>query len=196
MKIRALGGIAAAVVMTLSAAPVMAETYTYMETIVDVSLDDADVNVKVCPSEKMQEEMDGEVKCSEQSAKVAALVSTLNERIETYAALLEDKEATSEKLKAVSAEDDLIEIDNQRDGEVFVLIPLAPGMSMPILKSDLEKEDYSTAFTALEANIERYTAIVSMLESGNLPEEANYESIVEARKINDLVNVVQMQQSL
>ena len=193
MRKAILSALTLAVGVTAITPSVFAEDYRYMDKEVSINLDETTISVKSCiATNKSEGEKTENFKCDTESVKVDELKSLLSERVASYQALLDDEDATVAKAKALVDDDETSRFVNQRTGDEFVLLTLEEGLNLPFKKKDVDSGDFSLAFVAIKANIERYKSVLDVLDKGKLPKSAEYKSMAESRLVNDIDNVVIM----
>ena len=180
MRKAILSALTLAVGVTAITPSVFAEDYRYMDKEVSINLDETTISVKSCiATNKSEGEKTENFKCDTES-------------VASYQALLDDEDATVAKAKALVDDDETSRFVNQRTGDEFVLLTLEEGLNLPFKKEDVDSGDFSLAFVAIKANIERYKSVLDVLDKGKLPKSAEYKSMAESRLVNDIDNVVIM----
>ena len=193
MRKAMLSALTLALGVTAMTPSVFAEDYRYMDKEVSINLDETTISVKSCVATNTSESGETEnFKCDTESVKVDELKKLLAGRVASYQALLDDEDATIAKAKTLIDDDKASSFVNQRTGEEFVLLTLEEGLNLPFKKKNVEAGDFSLAFVAIKANIERYKSVLEVLGSGELPESAEFKSIAESRLVSDIDNVVIM----
>lgn len=196
MKMLKPAMLVAAFGFTLSSSALCAGEYRYMDRDMRVTMDDTSIALTVCPTTKEASEIDPEKDCRNETLNLDDLKNKLEVRIGEYKAMLENRAATETMLKSMVDDGKATEVDDQRSGVTYLLIPIAPGMTIPLLKENVEGGDLTRAFIAIEANIARYQTVFGILDSGELPPSGSFESTVEARTVNDLHNIIMYSNAL
>lgn len=176
--------------MAFSAA---AGTYVYQDEQYKVDINGDVVKTSYC---KMK---DGDVianSCKESQASVAALVKKLETRVEEAEEMLNSSDALVEKAKKLAADEETVEISDPSTNRTYLLLELAQGLVLPIDKEEVDAGDFSIVKGAIQANHDRYSRVLKMLESGDVPADMETEYYGDVSGIIEMENIVKYADSI
>jgi hypothetical protein len=169
--------IAATILLSTSA---LAGTYEYEDSKYKINITGKSISSEHCEKKE----------CDTAKADVDELKEQLKLRVDESTKLLSDEGDLIKKALKIATDKDAQIIKDPTTETEYVMITIGEGFNLPVNMEDVKKEDLGIVVTAMKANKDRYSRVLSVLDSGKLPADVATDKYDVISPIAEMHNVV------